>query len=45
MVLALGCGGNQTSGPTGTPVGTYQVSIVGTAGTLQHTATVTLQVK
>jgi uncharacterized membrane protein len=45
MLLVIACGGNQAGVPSGTPAGDYQVTITGNAGALQHTATVTLQVK
>jgi len=37
-------GGGQAGAPSGTPAGTYQIGITGTAGVISHTATVTLQV-
>jgi Beta-propeller repeat/Abnormal spindle-like microcephaly-assoc'd, ASPM-SPD-2-Hydin len=45
MLFSAACGGGtQVGAPVGTPAGTYQVSIVGTSGSLEHAATVTLQV-
>ena len=38
-------GGGQAGAPSGTPAGTYQIGITGTAGVISHTATVTLQVE
>jgi hypothetical protein len=37
-------GGGQAGAPSGTPTGTYQIGITGTAGVISHTATVTLRV-
>jgi Beta-propeller repeat/Cep192 domain 4 len=46
LALLSACGGGgKTTVTSGTPAGTYQVTIVGTGGGLTHTATVTLQVK
>ncbi len=38
-------GGGSGSGTGGTPAGTYTVTVIGTAGSTQHTATVTLTVQ
>ena len=43
--LACGGGGNGYTDPTGTPAGTYQVTVLGTSGTLSHSVTVALTVK
>jgi hypothetical protein len=37
-------GGGHAGAPSGTPAGTYQIGITGTAGVISHTAPVTLQV-
>lgn len=42
---ACGGGGSGYSDPTGTPAGTYQVTVIGTSGTLSHSASVSLTVK
>ena len=44
-LLSMACAGGDPPGQVpGTPAGTYQVAITGTAGNVQHTAIVTLQV-
>jgi len=44
-LLSMACAGGDPPGQVpGTPAGTYQVAITGTAGSVQHTAIVTLQV-
>ncbi len=43
--LSCGGGGNGYSDPTGTPAGTYQVTVSGTSGTLSHSVTIALTVK
>jgi hypothetical protein len=47
LVAACGGGGGGGGGPTnpGTPVGTYTITIAGTAGSLQNSGTVTLIVQ
>ncbi len=45
LLLCSACsGGSQAGVPAGTPAGSYQVTVVGTSGSLSHTAAVTLQV-
>jgi hypothetical protein len=45
-LLSTACNGGTRSGVvSGTPAGTYQVTVVGTSGSLSHSATVGLQVK
>jgi hypothetical protein len=51
LLLLVGCGGTGAGvqqSPIGsnlTPAGTYQLSVVGTSGSLRHTATLTLTVR
>jgi subtilase family serine protease len=48
VLSAVGCGGSSSSGGggnTGTPVGTYTVSVTGTDGTTSHTTNVAVAVK
>jgi uncharacterized repeat protein (TIGR01451 family) len=49
MALAaqIGCGGGNTGphGSTGTPTGSYNVTITGSSGAIQHATTVTLNVQ
>jgi hypothetical protein len=46
IFMSVSCnGGGQAGTPPGTPAGTYQIGINGTAGAISHTATVTLQVE
>lgn len=46
MLLLVACsGGSQSGVPAGTPAGTYQVNVVGTSGSITHTATISLQVQ
>jgi hypothetical protein len=43
-----GCSGGgfpKVGTPTGTPAGTYTVTVTGTSGTVQHSTTVTLVVQ
>jgi hypothetical protein len=42
--LIVGCGGKSAVGG-GTPAGTYQVTVVGTSGSLQHFTTLTMKVE
>jgi hypothetical protein len=50
VMVCISCGGGGSSGPppppppTGTPAGTYTVTLVGTSGSISHSATVTLVV-
>ena len=41
---AIGCGGGSSGPPpaTGTPAGTYTLTVIGTSGTTTHTTTMTL---
>jgi centrosomal CEP192-like protein len=44
-LLSMACAGGDPPGQVpGTPAGTYQVVVTGTAGSVQHTAVITLQV-
>jgi IPT/TIG domain len=50
LLQAIGCGGGYSSPPpppppTGTPVGTYPVTVTATSGALTHTTTMTLVVQ
>jgi Beta-propeller repeat/Abnormal spindle-like microcephaly-assoc'd, ASPM-SPD-2-Hydin len=47
LMCSLSCGGGGAgyTDPTGTPAGTYQVTVLGTSGTLSHPVTVALTVK
>lgn len=42
---ACGSGGNGYVNPTGTPAGTYTITVTGTSSGLTHTATFTLKVQ
>jgi hypothetical protein len=37
-----GCAGNVVAAPTGTPAGTYTITVTGTSGTDVHSTSVTL---
>ena len=48
LLQVMGCGGGGSSGPpppTGTPAGTYTVTVTGTSGNTIHTTTLTLVVQ
>jgi hypothetical protein len=47
LMCSLSCGGGGAgyADPTGTPAGTYQVTVLGTSGTLSHPVTIGLTVK
>ncbi len=45
LLISTGCkGGGQAGVPAGTPVGTYQVSVTASSGSITHTTALTLQV-
>jgi hypothetical protein len=46
IVVPIGCGGNGSkSGGGGTPTGTYNITVMGTSGSIQHSTVVTLTVQ
>lgn len=44
MIMLTGCGGMRYLQSSGTPIGTYRISITGTSGSLSHTQVVTVTV-